>query len=77
MEKQGAQKFQGVGEDVQGTAEEEDGGSTVIKGEKRLRWDVTQKQTSSSLEQSFPGTRRQGKEYYFNLIGRGVAPVCV
>ncbi|KAK2539093.1 Reep1 [Columba guinea] len=37
MEKQGAQKLQGVGEDVQGTAEEEAGGSTVIEGEKRLR----------------------------------------
>lgn len=62
---------------MQGTAEEEAGGCTVIEGEKRLRWDVRQNQTNSSLEQSFSGTRRQGKEYYFSLISRGVAPVCV
>lgn len=48
MEEQGAQELQDVGEYIEGTAEEEGGGTAIIKGEKGPRWDVMKEQTSSS-----------------------------
>lgn len=48
MGEQGAQELQDVGEHIQGTAEEEGGGTAIIEGEKGPRWDVIKEQTSSS-----------------------------
>lgn len=48
MGEQGARELQGVRENVQGTAEEEGGGTAVMEGEKGLRWGVIKEQTNSS-----------------------------